>query len=186
MANIQKVGAISGSLAHQAKNQGISIAESFVNADAIVLFDTSGSMESGDGTERSRYERGCDELKKIQASLPGKIVVISFSDDVEFCPGGIPKNFGQGTDMAKVLKFAKIADVPEMKFILISDGEPNDEKETLKEAEKYINHIDTIYIGPAGDSGEKFLKLLASKTGGRAAKDFSGHQLEQTIKGLLA
>lgn len=176
---------VQGSLAQQAAANHISLAETFVNADVVVLVDTSGSMGAHDGTERSRYSRACDELRKIQLSMPGKIAVISFSDEVKFFPGGIPQNFGQGTDMAKALKFARIADVPEMKFILISDGEPNTEGETLQEAALYKNPIDTIYIGPKGYEGERFLKLLASKTGGRSAKDFSGHKLEQTIRGLL-
>ncbi len=183
--DLSKLPSVPGSLAQQAAANHISLAESFVNADVIVIFDSSGSMGSHDGTERSRYARASDELRKIQASMPGKIAVLSFSDEVKFFPSGIPANFGQGTDLAKALKFAKIADVPEMKFIVISDGEPNDEQEALVEAAKYKNHIDTIYIGPVGDNGEKFLALLASKSGGKAAKDFAGHKLEATIRGLL-
>jgi Mg-chelatase subunit ChlD len=183
---LSKTPPVPGSLAQQATDNHISLAETFVNADVIVIVDTSGSMGASDGTERTRYARACDELRKIQASMPGKIAVLSFSDEVKFFPSGIPANFGQGTDLAKALKFAKIADVPEMKFIVISDGEPNDEQEALAEAAKFKNHIDTIYIGPAGEPGEKFLKLLASKSGGRSAKDFAGHKLEATIRGLLA
>jgi hypothetical protein len=183
---LSKVPPVPGSLAQQAAANHISLAETFVSADVIVIVDTSGSMGSHDGTERSRYSRACDELRKIQASMPGKIAVLSFSDEVKFYPSGVPVNFGQGTDLAKALKFAKIADVPEMRFIIISDGDPNDEQEALTEATKFKNHIDTIYIGPIGESGEKFLALLASKSGGHAAKDFAGHNLETTIKGLLS
>lgn len=183
---IQKNAPVPGSLAQQASQNNITLAETFVNADVIVIVDTSGSMSDKDRTERTRYARACDELRNIQSSMPGKIAVLSFSDEVQFNPSGVPFNFGVTTDLAKALRFAKIADVPEMKFIIISDGQPNDEDEALKEAEKFKNKIDTIYIGPAGDGGEKFLALLASKSGGHSAKDFSGHNLETTIRGLLS
>ena len=175
-----------GSLAQVANQTGHAIAETFISADVIVIVDTSSSMASHDNSELSRYERACDELAKIQASMPGKIAVISFSDDVIFCPSGIPWNYSSGTDLAKALKFCRVADVPDMKFILISDGEPNDERSALDEAAKYKNPISTIYIGPAGGYGEKFLAKLAQKTAGKSAVDFSAHQLETTMKGLLS
>jgi Mg-chelatase subunit ChlD len=176
---------VPGSLEQQAAANHLSVAESFVNADVIVLVDTSGSMRQDDGGEVSRYQRACSELRKIQASMPGKIAVLSFSDSVMFCPNGVPFQYSLGTDLAKALKFARVTDVEGMKFIIISDGEPDDEQEALSEAAKYKNHIDTIYIG-ADKSGERFLALLASKSGGHSAKDFSGHNLETTIKGLLS
>jgi len=176
---------VPGSLAHQAKQNGLSIAESFVNADVIVLVDTSGSMGTHDETKKSRYERACDELMKIQASMSGKIAVLSFSDNVEFCPIGIPKNLGSGTMIGTTLEFARIADVPDMKFILISDGAPDDPTRALEVAARYKNPISTIYIGPEGGEGQRFLNLLASKSGGKSISDFSALHLENSIKGLL-
>jgi len=178
---------IPGSLASQAANSGQSLAQTFINADCVVLVDTSGSMSAVDGNadHLTRYQRACSELAKIQRDMPGKIAVISFSDDVMFCPAGTPFNYQSGTDLAKALNFAKMADVPEMRFIVISDGEPDDEAAALKAAKQYKNHIDTIYIGPAGGSGESFLANLAAASGGKAVKTVGAKELEMSVRGLL-
>jgi len=189
---IQSNKAVAGSLSQQATAKGQALAETFVNADAIVLVDTSRSMGMSDGFENTRYERACDELAKIQKSMPGKIAVLSFSDEVMFCPAGIPWNYEAGTDLAAALKFAKVADVPEMRFIVISDGEPTDgsgnlspEQYCIQIAKTFKNHIDTIYIGRENGSGQDFLARLAKASGGISARDFSAAQLETTVKGLL-
>jgi len=176
---------IPGSLASQAVNTGHSIAETFVGADVIVLVDTSSSMRDRDRTDKSRYERACDELAKVQASLPGKIAVLSFGDMVLFCPSGIPTQPCGMTNFTGALSFAKVADIEGMKFIIISDGEPNDEKSALQVARTYQNKIDTIFIGGEGDGSARFLAQLATASGGQSIKDFSAKQLEISVKGLL-
>ena len=113
---LRKNQPVAGSLAQQASTTGKSLAESFISADCIVLVDTSGSMGMSDGFENTRYERACDELAKIQRTMPGKICVISFSDDAMFCPSGVPWNYSSGTDLARALKFSKVADVDDMRF----------------------------------------------------------------------
>lgn len=184
MNRLQKIN-VPGSLAHQAANTGQSLAETFIGADVIVLVDTSGSMTANDYGEKSRYERACDELAKVQASLPGKIAVLSFGDFTTFCPSGVPGQPCGMTDLTGALKFAKVADAEGMQFILISDGEPNDERSALQIAGSYRNKIDTIFIGREGDAGQRFLSGLAKVSGGQAVKDFAAKQLEATIKGLL-
>jgi len=185
MNNNLSLRPVSGSIAAQSAAANKPLAETFINADVIVIVDTSGSMGQTDGTERTRYERACAELEKVQATMPGKICVISFSDDCLFCPSGIPWDYRCGTDLAKALKFAKVADVPDMRFIVISDGSPDDEQAALDIARKYKNHIDTIYIGSKNRSGQDFLARLAQASGGISAKDFSAHQLSNTVYGLL-
>jgi len=186
MNNNLSLRPVSGSIAAQSAAAHKPLAETFINADVIVIVDTSGSMGQTDGTERTRYERACAELEKVQATMPGKICVISFSDDCLFCPSGVPWDYQRGTDLVKALNFAKVADVPEMRFIVISDGEPDDEQAALDTARKYKNHIDTIYIGSKNGSGQDFLARLASVSSGISAKDFSAHQLSSTVYGLLA
>lgn len=186
MNNIQQNKVIAGSLSQQASAKGQSLAESFISTDAIILVDTSGSMAQSDGTDNTRYERACNELAKIQNTMPGKICVISFSDETMFCPAGVPWNYEAGTDLAKALKFARVADVPDMRFIIISDGEPNDEQEALNIAKTYKNKIDTIFIGRENGSGQTFLAKLAKASGGISARDFSATQLSDTVKGLLS
>lgn len=177
---------IPGSLGTLAKQKGKSIAETFVNADLIVIVDTSGSMASSDSRGgKSRYDVACEELAALQANHPGKIAVLAFSDDVMFCPSGIPTNLGGGTDMAKALQFAKIADVPGMQFILISDGEPNDEQETLAVAKTYRNKISTIYVGPEKHpTGRDFLQRLAAATGGQTITVDRARELKAGIEKL--
>ena len=163
-------GIVKGSLADVAKQTNTSLAESFVSADAVVIVDTSGSMSEYDAAGGlSRYDVACKELEKLQETLPGKIAVISFSTSVVFCPNGQPYNFGGGTDLAKALEFAKLADVDGMRFVLISDGEPNDRNAALRVAKTYANRIDVIYVGGEfGSDGRRFLNELAQASGGIA------------------
>lgn len=180
---------IKGSLGDVAQQSNKSIAETFMNADCIVIVDTSGSMNTADSTNgRKRYDVACEELAKLQGSLPGKIAVLSFSDSVLFCPNGLPIYLGSGTDLAGALRFAKVADVPgAMRFIVISDGEPNAESDALKEAKAYQNRIDVIYVGPEEyPSGRAFLTKLANISGGQAVTADTAQDLAKQAQLLLA
>lgn len=159
---------VKGSIGQLARESGKSIAQTFVNADMVVLVDTSGSMGTHDAPGGvSRYEAACRELASLQASLPGKVAVLSFSDTVQFCPTGTPTNLGGRTSLAGALEFAKIADVPGMRFIVISDGEPDSESEALAVARTYKNRIDAIYVGSElSGRGRAFLSELTRLSGG--------------------
>lgn len=177
---------VQGSLAQIAQQTNASIAETFINADCIIIVDTSGSMAACDSRgDRSRYEVACEELRNLQASLPGKLALLSFSDDVIFCPSGVPFNYGCGTDLTKALKFAKVADVTGMRFIVISDGEPHDEEGALKVARTYKAKIDTIYVGPEGGDGQDFLRRLAKASGGQGVTADRVKELTATVERLL-
>jgi hypothetical protein len=177
---------IPGSIGAVAQQNGKSIAESFANADVIIIVDTSGSMEAHDSRGgKSRYDVACEELKNLQASLPGKLALLSFSSDVLFCPNGIPFDFGGMTDLAKALKFAKMADVTGMRFIVISDGEPDSEQDALDVAKTYKNRIDTIYVGSEHGAGQEFLKRLAKASGGQGVTSAQVKELASDIKQLL-
>lgn len=164
---------VPGSLSAIAQRDGQSLAESFLNADAVIIVDVSGSMTTQDSRgDRSRYDVAIEELAQLQAHMPGKLAVIAFSDHTMFCPGGQPPDvgvLGTGTNLVDALRFAKVADVPGMRFIVISDGEPNDGREALAVAKTYSNRIDTIFVGPENDwhSGRAFLQRLAAASGGQ-------------------
>jgi hypothetical protein len=176
---------VQGSIGAIAEASGKSIAETFLNVDCIVLIDTSGSMSATDNG-RSRYDVACLELANLQNSLPGRIAVVNFSTDVQFEPSGTPLFLMGGTSMDRALKFVKVADLPGMKFILISDGYPDSPEETLSVARTFTCHIDTIFIGPEGpDSGRDFLKRLSSVTGGSSIVAAQAVQLEAGVKALL-
>lgn len=178
---------IPGSIKSIAQQSSKSIAEIFMNVDAIILIDCSGSMDTHDSGNLTRYERACQELKALQANMPGKIAVIGFSDKAEFMPGGIPSFLGGGTAMDKALQFVKVADnIPGMKFILISDGEPDSPEITLNIARSYKNKIDVIYIGDERrPTGRDFLNSLAQLTGGQSVTSDRAVNLQSGVMKLL-
>jgi hypothetical protein len=163
---------ISGSLSAVSRAEGKPLAQTFIGADVVVLVDTSGSMGTRDTAQGlTRYDVACQELASLQASLPGKVAVLSFSgqNQVMFCPDGRPHNFGGGTDLAGALRFAKVADVPGIRFVVISDGEPDSEAAALSTARGYTNRIDVIYVGSElNPRGRDFLTKLAAQSGGTA------------------
>ena len=177
---------VQGSLSAIAAQNNKSIAETFINADVIIIVDTSGSMGAHDSRGgKSRYDVACEELKNLQTSLPGKLALLSFSDDVIFCPSGIPFNYQGGTQLAKALKFARVADVTGIRFIVLSDGEPDSEDEALKVAKTFNAKIDTIFVGPENGEGREFLKRLAAASGGRGVTATQVKELAATVEKLL-
>jgi len=160
-----------GSIADVAQRSGMSIAESFMAAEAVVIIDVSGSMSTTDSRGgKSRYGVALEELRKLQASLPGKIAVISFSDHAQFEPAGLPTFQGTNTDLAHALDFARVADIPDMRFFVVSDGEPDSEEAALASAKQYKARIDTIFVGPEREQhGRDFLRQLAQASGGQTA-----------------
>ena len=179
---------VRGSLADIARQSGQSLATTFISCDVVVICDTSGSMGARDSRGgNSRYDQACYELATLQGSLPGKIGVITFSDAVMFCPNGTPLFLGGGTDLAAALKFAKVADVPGgMRFIVISDGQPDDPSGALSIARKYHNRIDTIYCGPENGHGREFLDQLARASGGSHVTAEKARELATSVQKLLA
>lgn len=179
---------VPGSPAAVAKRENLSLAEPFLSVDALILVDMSGSMGAHDAPGGlTRYDAAERELRDLQAALPGKIGVVAFSTDVEFCPAGVPIRMGMGTDMAKALKFVKPADGL-AKIVLISDGEPDSEAETLRVARQFQHKIDTVYIGPERDHrGRRFLGQLANATGGQSLQSAAPGLLKnETLKLLQA
>lgn len=180
---------IPGSLGALAKETGKPLAESFLSADAIVLVDVSGSMadqiRAPEGNWQSRYERACQELERLQRTLPGKIAVVEFSSQPAFCWSGRPAFQMGGTDMAEALRFVQPADGCGLTFVLISDGMPDDAGETLQVARQFTDAIQCIYIGESdGDAGAAFLRRLAAATGGKASTN-RVPELASAIAGLL-
>ena len=178
---------IPGSLGAVAKTNRMSIAQTFLSADCIVLVDTSGSMDATDSRGgRTRYDVACSELAYLQNANPGKLAVLSFSDDVMFNPDGRPMHYAGGTNLVKALKFMRVADVPGVKFILISDGEPSAPEECLAIAKTYKNRIDVIYVGPEDrPSGREFLTRLSQATGGVLVSSDRAKELGATVQNLL-
>lgn len=177
---------VPGSLGAVAERDGKSLAETFLSADAIVVVDTSGSMEEMDARGgKSRYDVACEELRRLQRDLPGKIAVIAFSSWVQFEPSGVPTFLSGGTNLAEALRFVKPADGC-VKFVVISDGYPDNETEAVQVARTFESKIDTVYVGPEDErSGADFLKRLAASTGGRNVVAEKAIELAETVETLL-
>lgn len=179
---------VQGSLGQIARDGHTSIAEAFVNAECVVIIDCSSSMNANDSRGgRSRYEVACEELALLQENNPGKIAVVCFNDFTNFVPNGVPTAPLGGTKLAEALTFCRPADVEGIRFIVISDGEPNDERRALSAARKYRNRIDVIYVGPETTRwGYEFLQRLAAASGGVFATADRAQELYVTAHKLLS
>jgi uncharacterized protein with von Willebrand factor type A (vWA) domain len=105
---------------------------------------------------------------------------------VTFNPDGKPQHYSGGTNLVKALKFMSVADVPGMKFILISDGEPSAPEECLRVARAYKNKIDVIYVGPEDKpDGRDFLEWLSEVTGGTLITSDRAKELGTSVTRLL-
>lgn len=176
-----------GSIAALAEQSNTSIAESFLSADVIILVDVSGSMNARDSrNNQSRYDVACQELARLQRDLPGKVAVVAFSSTVQFAPGGVPPFEAGGTDLVAALRFVQVADGL-MRFIVISDGEPQDKEKSLAIARQFKSRIDVIYVGPEDDyaGGRRFLEQLASSSGGQFVTADRAMELADKIETLL-
>lgn len=179
-----------GSLSAVADGSKASLAEGMMDIDALLVIDVSGSMANRDAPEGiSRYDAAEKELRELQKSMPGKIGVIGFSNVAEFCPGGVPRRIGNGTDMAKALRMVLAWDGL-ASIILISDGQPDSESEVLDVASRFKHKIDCVYIGSSGatvwgGNGENFLKSLAAATGGQATRGKSVGLFQHEVVKLL-
>jgi len=187
--DFSKVTAIvPGSLSAVATSGHISLAESFINADHIVLVDVSGSMTERDSRDgQSRYDVACQELRKLQGELPGSIAIVAFASKPQFCPSGVPMMdtaTGFGTDLAQGLRFIAPADGL-VDVWVISDGEPNNEQEALTIARRMTSRINAVYVGPKGGDGADFLRQLCAIRGGKATEDTAAMNLAATVQKMI-
>ncbi len=183
---------VKGSLSAIAHQTGISLAESFLNVDALIIVDISSSMDCNDvvreGRKVTRWTEAKRQLELLQNSLPGRVALVAFSDAVSFCPSGFLPCTAGSTDMVAALQFVKVVDNCGVRLILISDGEPNNPNATLKLASQFKSHIDVIHIGAETDTrGREFLRKLASLTGGVVVKSSAAvlPELKTRIQALL-
>jgi Mg-chelatase subunit ChlD len=176
-----------GSIQDISERENMTVAETFMQAEVIIILDYSGSMNAHDARDnQARIDVAAQELKALQEKMPGEIALICFADSVEFSPSGIPIPVGAGTDLTKALKFVKMADTIDVRFIVISDGEPNDERSALAVAKTFNNRIDTIFVGSVQyDHGKKFLIKLAAASGGEHVTAEKCLELSSGIIGLL-
>lgn len=177
-----------GSLSAIAQQNNTTLAESFLSCDVLLLADMSGSMATIDARGgKSRYDVAEADIIRLQEKYQGKVALVVFSSTVQFCPGGVPIRLHGLTDLAAGLRFINPVDDCDIKIIVISDGEPNDEREALKVARTFKSAIQTIYIGPETDDygGRAFLEKLANITGGQHITSESPGLLADNVEKLM-
>ena len=186
VAVLSSTAVVPGSLGQVAQAKGESIAQAFMSCEIVALIDTSGSMAANDSRGgRQRYAVACDELAKLQAAHPGKVGVVAFSTTVQFEPGGVPTFLRGGTNLAAALKFARIVDGT-VRFVVVSDGEPDSEHEALAEAATMQSEISCIFVGAEGDTDARdFLRRLAKSRGGRFSEAQAGDLLADRVESLF-
>lgn len=184
MSNTQIV---KGSISDVATQTKKSFAMTFMDVEIVVIVDTSGSMSERDFVgAKSRYEKACEELAKLQGNNPGKVLVISFSSDAEVCLNGIPTFLMGTTNLEHALKFARQYDLEGMTFFVISDGEPDSERAALEVAAQYKSVIHTIYVGAENNQrAREFLNKLANAKGGKSVEAKNALKLADTVQTLL-
>jgi Mg-chelatase subunit ChlD len=177
---------VPGSIKSVADRDGISLAESFLSAELIILVDVSGSMTACDSRGgRSRYDVACEELRKLQERNAGRIAVVGFSDTVAFCPGGLPTAPSGGTLLARALQFVQVADGT-VRFVIISDGQPFDEQQAIDVARQFTSQIDCIHVGAEDDlAAIRLLQRIAKSRGGHYATAARAQELASTVETLM-
>lgn len=177
---------VPGSLRAISQQTGRSLAETFLSAEVVVLVDVSGSMNTDDARgQRRRYDVACEELRKLQAAMPGQVAVIGFSLATLFHPDGVPMYQGAGTLLLDALRFVKVADGTGVRFVVISDGWPESPDRCLALARQFEDRIDCVYCGPEGDPGEQFLRQLANAGKGGYDAAFKANELAGTVSRML-
>lgn len=184
---------VKGSLQDTMDRKRITVADAMLDVELVVVLDCSGSMNASvtnsyQGGYRTKRQVATRELETLQNDKPGRVALVTFSDDVEFQPSGRPPNAGGCTSMHRALKFVKDLDDIGMKLCLISDGGPTDAtpEEVVKLAATFKSGISTIYIGPETDKGAELMRRIAEVSGGAYGGAREVRQLCQTIKLLTA
>lgn len=179
---------VSGSVAAIAQRDQKSIAHAFMSATEIILVDTSGSMEATDSTGgQSRYDVACQELRKLQAVLPGKLAIFAYSSNCVFCPSGTPMLLSENTNLLGALKYVLGADGT-VNYTVISDGYPNpgQDLDILALVKSMSSRVNAIFAGAVEDIiGRDFMNRLAAAGRGRMETSAKSEALSDSVIKLL-
>lgn len=139
---------------------GLSLKDRMKQKDSAptLLLDTSGSMHSECEPGTSRIAA----LRNIVANIKGSPKIYSFNDICVPClKNAIPEPCG-GTWLSRALQ--TLLDKNIKKILLLTDGEAQDQFQSLEFVKAHGIAVQVMYIGPG--SVPKFLEDLASAAGG--------------------
>jgi len=170
---------IKGSVGYVAKERSIPLPAVLSAVEVVILVDTSGSM----GGDKIRHARKA--MEDIQGRNSGKCGIIHFGSTAEWLFHGILPAAGGSTNLAKALSLAKDMDGL-VKYIVISDGYPDNPDRALAIAKTYSSQIDTIFIGDDRDTaGKNFLLSLSRVSSGRSLGVRDVANLSSDVQRLL-
>ena len=176
-----------GSIQDVANQTDQPLSEVFLDAKYVAIIDISASMDFRDAFGEGvisirRFDAAVQALNGLQASMPGRWIIIEFSSKHQIVPSGSLHSPSSMTDLASVLRYAKDFNGMGLKFYLISDGEPDSGPLALKVAREWTDPINVICVG--GAIGSKFMNKLAETTSGIKTdiKQLSAKELESTLK----
>lgn len=152
-----------------------------ISDQSILLLDFSGSMGQWCGADRK-----IEILKKAIAPIQSQYKILAFNSTTEWIGSSYPEPQG-GT--ALHLAIAVAASIRPRQTLIVSDGQPDDQRQALAEAKKLSGTISTLYIGSDSDKEAiAFMAKLARLGCGDAyVQDLAkGHlALGQKIQNLL-
>lgn len=150
--------------------------------DTVFLLDVSGSM--------SEYiKEGMRKIDSLRLQIQDYPEYRKISFSANIWENTIPEP-QTNTDMALGFRHIKTLLPKPTIVVLVSDGLPDSQDEAIQEAISLKIPINIAYIGKKEESGESFMKKLASITGGReftlepTSPQFN-KQLKQAIAGLI-
>lgn len=154
----QKVGGLDLTKKMELNFNKLNLDKPEVLEQTLFILDISGSMmDSIDG------RRKIDHLRDVMKKYPNA-EKICFSHHV-WISDEIPEPNGS-TDLAMAFRYVRDNNISK-RIVLISDGEPNDKTEALKEAKKLSHPVDIIFIGEEDSNGGEFMEKVAKETGGQ-------------------
>lgn len=136
-----------------------------VRKKRLFVLDVSGSMDDKIGGKRK-----INHLRDVMAKYPDA-KILCFSSNIKKASDtqSIPDP-GGSTNLGGAFKYIidnimKI-DAPE-RLVLVSDGEPDDERYAIEQAKHLSLPIDIIFIGEKDSRGNRFMHQLATAAGGQ-------------------
>lgn len=159
----------------------------------ILLCDISSSMFDATSTadmKTGKILRKIDHLRTALQDLSKhypKMRIVVFNDLPMALPSAnlLPEPQG-GTNLARALHFC--ASLKPRRTIIISDGEPDDQRSAQQEANAMTGVIDVVFCGHEKSAGQAFLLSLAKSTGGdqKIWNDTTPEMLATQVRALLA
>lgn len=178
-----------GSIWDTANSRGEKAEEVVANADVVVMLDVSSSMGGRLGDGKTRYDVAVEQLRNIQRTFPGRVVLIEFGMKTQIKLDGLPSNPAGSTPMDDALNLAYDFDGMGTKFYLISDGEPYPFSRTQAVydwAASFKDPIHTIFIGDDSDkAGIEVMEKVSNLSGGTSSGKIEPDQLAGRITKLL-